>query len=62
MTRLRKLRDLAAIADVNEMTLRRAIDRGDLKAVKVGRVLRVDEDEFQKFLKPVVRHKEDENE
>jgi len=53
MTRYLKIKDLARTANVNEFTLRRAIARGDLKAVRVGdRCLRVAEEEFERFLKP----------
>jgi len=57
MTRYLKIKELARIASVNEFTLRRAITRGDLDAVRVGRCLRVSEEAFERFLKPTPHRK-----
>lgn len=56
MMRLYKIRELADIGRVNEATIRRAIADGRLKAVRIGRVLRVTGEAFSGFLKPVVVH------
>jgi len=54
MRHLRKIKELAEAAGLNVMTLYRAIRRGDLEAVRLGpRSLRVSDDAFQKFLRPV---------
>jgi len=54
MTRLHKIRELAEASGQNPMTLYRAIRRGDLEAVRLGpRSLRVSDDAFQKYLRPV---------
>jgi excisionase family DNA binding protein len=52
MTRYLKIQDLARAASVNPFTIRRAIARGDLDAVRVGRCLRVSEEAFERFIKP----------
>jgi excisionase family DNA binding protein len=54
MRTLRKIRELAEAAGLNVNTLYRAIRAGDLEAVRLGpRSLRVSDDAFQKFLRPV---------
>lgn len=54
MRHLRKIKELAEDAGLNVMTLYRAIRRGDLEAVRLGpRSLRVSDDAFRKFLRPV---------
>ncbi len=60
MVKLLKIPDAAAAALVDPMTIYRAIRRGDLEAVRVGRSIRIPEDAFQRFLKPVVPRGEDE--
>jgi len=54
MKTLNKIRELAEAAGLNPATLYRAIARGELEAVRVGpRCLRVTDDAFQNFLRPV---------
>ena len=50
MTRYLKIKDLARTANVNEFTLRRAIWRGELKSVRIGKCVRVAEEDFMRFL------------
>ena len=48
-----RLLDVAAVArhlDVCEKTVRRLIARGDLRAHRIGRLLRVSEEELGRFL------------
>lgn len=54
MTHFYKIRELATIGRVNEATLRRAIADGRLKAVRIGRVLRISDEAFARFLRPVI--------
>ena len=47
------LLDIAAVADrldVCQRTVRRLISRGDLRAHRIGRLLRVSQDELDRFL------------
>lgn len=46
-----KAEDLAKVLDVNIMTIYRYIKAGRLKAYKIGKELRIDKTEFEKFLK-----------
>ncbi len=48
-----KAEDLAQLLQVNIMTIYRYIKAGRLKAYKIGREYRVDNSEFQDFLKKV---------
>ncbi|MEK7095181.1 MAG: helix-turn-helix domain-containing protein [Patescibacteria group bacterium] len=48
-----KAEDLAKKLEVNIMTIYRYIKAGRLKAYKIGREFRIDEHEFQAFLKRV---------
>ncbi|OIO30270.1 hypothetical protein AUJ77_03445 [Candidatus Nomurabacteria bacterium CG1_02_43_90] len=48
-----KAEDLAELLQVNIMTIYRYIKAGRLKAYKIGREYRVDDAEFQAFLKKV---------
>lgn len=48
-----KAEDLAELLQVNIMTIYRYIKRGHIKAYKIGREYRVDNTEFQEFLKKV---------
>ncbi|MEK9131835.1 MAG: helix-turn-helix domain-containing protein [Patescibacteria group bacterium] len=48
-----KAEDLAKVLQVNIMTIYRYIKAGRLKAYKIGREFRIDENEFQSFLKRV---------
>lgn len=48
-----KAEDLAELLQVNIMTIYRYIKAGRLKAYKIGREYRVDNAEFQAFLKKV---------
>lgn len=60
MRTLRKIRELAEAAGLNVNTLYRAIRAGDLEAVRLGpRCLRVSDDAFKRYLRPV--HPEGEN-
>ena len=47
--------DAAALAQVSKDTIYREIDRGKLKAVHVGRQLRIDPQDFSVYLKRAVR-------
>jgi len=49
-----RIKDLARICGLEEMTLRRAIYRGDLPAVKIGRSVRITEEGFLSFVKPAI--------
>jgi excisionase family DNA binding protein len=40
----------AAIAGVNHMTIRRALDRGDLKRYQLGRKILIRQDDFRAWL------------
>jgi excisionase family DNA binding protein len=54
MRHLRKIKELAEDAGLNPTTLYRAIARGELEAVRLGpRSIRVTEDAFRRFLRPV---------
>ena len=48
-----KAEDLAELLQVNIMTIYRYIKAGRLKAYKIGREYRVDNAEFQAFLKKI---------
>jgi excisionase family DNA binding protein len=48
--RLLTLAQVAEHLDVCIRTLRRAIDRGDIRVVKLGRVIRVSEDELRRIV------------
>lgn len=48
-----KAEDLAKKLDVNIMTIYRYINRGKLKAYKIGKEFRIDKVEFNKFLNNV---------
>ena len=48
-----KAEDLAALLDVNIMTIYRYIKAKRLKAYKIGREFRIDKKEFTAFLKKV---------
>ncbi len=52
-TKFYKAGDLAEKLDVNIMTIYRYIKGGKLKAYKIGKEFRVDEKEFDVFLKKV---------
>ena len=46
-----RVRDLAEAYDLNPMTLYRAIYRGDLPALKIGRSVRITEEGIQSYIK-----------
>lgn len=48
-----KAEDLAEKLDVNIMTIYRYIKAGKIKAYKIGKEFRIDNDEFDSFLKKV---------
>ena len=48
------VKEVAAATKVNAMTIRRAIQRGELEAVRVGKAIRITPESFRKFLRPVV--------
>lgn len=48
-----KAEDLAELLQVNIMTIYRYIKAGRIKAYKIGREYRVDNTEFQAFLKKI---------
>ena len=47
--------DAAALAQVSKDTIYREIDRGELPALHVGRLLRIDPQDFSVYLKRAVR-------
>jgi excisionase family DNA binding protein len=47
---LMSVRQVAAIVGVHERTIRREIDRGSLRVLRAGRSLRIDRDDFDKWL------------
>ena len=51
---LLKVNDVAWYADVHPRTVRRWVEKGDLKAVKLGGALRIRRSDLDKFLRPVV--------
>jgi excisionase family DNA binding protein len=51
--RYASLAKAAAYADCNERTLRRHIASGDLTGYRLGRVIRIDLNELDAWLKPV---------
>ena len=54
MDRLNKIKELAEDAGLNPMTLYRAIARGELEAVRLGRrSIRVTDDAFRRYLRPI---------
>ncbi|OGO25239.1 MAG: hypothetical protein A2W33_06455 [Chloroflexi bacterium RBG_16_52_11] len=53
-----KIKDLARICGLEEMTIRRAIYRGDLPAVKIGRSVRITEEGFRSYIKPANPHRD----
>lgn len=53
MLTLWTIKEVANTAQVNPMTIRRAIRRGDLEAVRIGKAIRITPEALQKFLKPV---------
>jgi len=50
------VRELAQYLHVVPITVYRMIDRGDLRAVKVGRVWRVRREEFERYLNRPIPH------
>ena len=48
--RLLKVDEVAALLDVNHRTVRKLIASGELRVVRVRRVLRVREDEVRRFI------------
>jgi excisionase family DNA binding protein len=47
------LMDIPAVArrlDISDKTVRRFIDRGELHAFRIGRLLRISEEEYLRFL------------
>lgn len=51
-----KAEELAEMLQVNIMTIYRYIDKGKIKAYKLGRRFRIDKSEFKKFLNKI-KHK-----
>lgn len=52
--------EVAAYMKIVPLTVRRMIDRGDLKAIKVGRVWRIRQEDLQDYLaRSASRRKED---
>lgn len=45
------VRELAKYLDVSERTVERLIASGKLKAVRIGRLLRISDDDLQEFLR-----------
>lgn len=45
------VKDAAQVADIDEKTIRRAIDSGDLKAGKAGRQIRITPEDLQDWMR-----------
>jgi len=50
--------EVAKLLGLHEITIRRCIKRGDLKAVRVGRGVRVRKEDLEDFIKPITSGKE----
>jgi excisionase family DNA binding protein len=44
------IREAAAIASVNHMTIRRALDRGEMKTYRLGRKVLIKRDDYRRWL------------
>lgn len=51
------VKDIANMLKVQEITVRRMVSRGDLKAFKVGNRFRFNADDFEEYLKNYVPSK-----
>lgn len=47
--------EAARLANVSTKTIRREIDRGELRAAHVGRLVRIDPDDFRAYLEREAR-------
>jgi len=45
------VKEVAEIFKVHHMTVRRLIEKGELKAARIGRSIRIDETDLKKFIK-----------
>jgi len=50
--------EVAKLLGLHEITIRRHIKRGDLKAVRVGRGVRVRKEDLEDFIKPITSGKD----
>ena len=53
MTKLISVKQAAEQAQVKPITIRREINRGKLLARRVGRLIRIDEVDFERYLKGI---------
>ena len=47
------IKDLAVLFDTSPDFWRKRVSNGDIKAIKLGRIIRIPEEEVQKFLKTI---------
>ncbi len=52
MSELLSVSDIARLCQVHELTIRRHIDNGQLKSVRVGRAVRVRREDLEAYLQP----------
>lgn len=52
-TKYLTIKDAAEILSCSEITVRRMINKGDLRAYRFGRMIRIKETDFKKVFKPV---------
>src|SRR3972149_6510333 len=52
MSQLLTVRDVARLCRLHEMTVRRHISEGKIKAVRVGKGVRVTEEDLQEYIRP----------
>ena len=53
MKKLLTVNELAEMLSVNQLTVRRMVQRGQLTAVRIGRAIRFDPDDVEEFLDSV---------
>lgn len=45
------VKEIAKILKVHHMTVRRLIEKGELKAVRIGNLIRIEEADLKRFIK-----------
>lgn len=45
------VKEVAETLKVHHMTVRRLIEKGELKAIRIGKAIRIDEADLKKFIK-----------
>ena len=53
MSKYLTIYDAADVLEMNHYTVRRMIQRGDLKAYKIGRSIRIKPEDIEKALRPI---------